>query len=253
MRVNKYLVETGYCSRREADDLLAAGKVAVNGARVGVGAVMEVGDEVKVASSQGDRVVGARTRKHVYIALNKPIGVECTTDPEVKDNIVGFVDHPERVFPIGRLDKDSSGLILLTSDGDIVNKLLRHEHQHEKEYWVTVDRPVTTEFLAKMSRGVNLPRLRVTTRPCQTSRLGKFAFSITLTQGLNRQIRRMCLELGYNVKALTRVRFVNIALGHLKPGRWRNLTPPELAALLTAKTPAPVRPRSKGQRPRRTS
>ena len=142
MRVNKFLVETGYCSRREADDLLAAGKVAVNGARVAVGAVMEVGDEIKV----GARVIGARTKKHVYIALNKPIGVECTTDPEVKDNIVEFVDHPERVFPIGRLDKDSSGLILLTSDGDIVNKLLRHEHSHEKEYWVTVDRPVTTEF-----------------------------------------------------------------------------------------------------------
>ncbi len=249
MRVNKFLVETGYCSRREADDLLAAGKVAVNGTRVAVGAVMEVGDEVKV----GARVIGARTKKHVYIALNKPIGVECTTDPEVKDNIVEFVDHPERVFPIGRLDKDSSGLILLTSDGDIVNKLLRHEHQHEKEYWVTVDRPVTTEFLAKMARGVNLPRLRVTTRPCQTSRLGKFAFSITLTQGLNRQIRRMCLELGFNVKALTRVRFVNIAIGHLKPGRWRNLTPAELSALLTAKAPAATRPPRRGQRPRRTS
>jgi 23S rRNA pseudouridine2604 synthase len=249
MRVNKFLVECGYCSRREADDLLAAGKVAVNGARVAVGAVMEVGDEVKV----GERTISARTKKHVYIALNKPIGVECTTDPEVKDNIVEFVDHPERVFPIGRLDKDSSGLILLTSDGDIVNKLLRHEHQHEKEYWVTVDRPVTTEFLAKMARGVNLPRLRVTTRPCQTSRLGKFAFAITLTQGLNRQIRRMCLELGFNVKALTRVRFVNIAIGHLKPGRWRNLTPAELSALLTAKAPAPARPpRRAARRPGRT-
>ena len=249
MRVNKFLVETGYCSRREADDLLAAGKVAVNGARVAVGAVMEVGDEIKV----GARVIGARTKKHVYIALNKPIGVECTTDPEVKDNIVEFVDHPERVFPIGRLDKDSSGLILLTSDGDIVNKLLRHEHSHEKEYWVTVDRPVTTEFLAKMARGVNLPRLRVTTRPCQTSRLGKFAFAITLTQGLNRQIRRMCLELGCNVKALTRVRFVNIAIGHLKPGRWRNLTPTELSALLAAKPPAAARQPRRAQRPRRTS
>jgi 23S rRNA pseudouridine2604 synthase len=249
MRVNKFLVESGYCSRREADVLLSQGKVAVNGARVAVGAVMEAGDEVKV----GERVIGARTKKHVYIALNKPIGVECTTDPEVKDNIVEFVDHPERVFPIGRLDKDSSGLILLTSDGDIVNKLLRHEHQHEKEYWVTVDRPVTTEFLAKMARGVNLPRLRVTTRPCQTSRLGKFAFSITLTQGLNRQIRRMCLELGFNVKALTRVRFVNIAIGHLKPGRWRNLTPAELSALLTAKAPVATRPPRRGQRPRRTS
>ena len=249
MRVNKFLVESGYCSRREADDLLSLGKVAVNGARVAVGAVMEAGDEIKV----GERVVGARTRKHVYIALNKPIGVECTTDPEVKDNIVEFVDHPERVFPIGRLDKDSSGLILLTSDGDIVNKLLRHEHSHEKEYWVTVDRPVTTEFLAKMARGVNLPRLRVTTRPCQTSRLGKFAFAITLTQGLNRQIRRMCLELGYNVKALTRVRFVNVSLGHLKPGRWRNLTPAELSVLLTSKGATSERSRRSGQRPRRTS
>jgi 23S rRNA pseudouridine2604 synthase len=248
MRVNKFLVESGHCSRREADDLLAAGKVMVNGARVGVGAVMEVDDEVKV----GERTISARTKKHVYIALNKPVGVECTTDPEVKDNIVEFVDHPERVFPIGRLDKDSSGLILLTSDGDIVNKLLRHEHQHEKEYWVTVDRPVTTEFLAKMARGVNLPRLRVTTRPCRTSRLGKFAFAITLTQGLNRQIRRMCLEFGYNVKALTRVRFVNIAIGHLKPGRWRNLTPAELSALLMAKAPAAAGPRRAARRPGRT-
>jgi 23S rRNA pseudouridine2604 synthase len=249
MRVNKFLVESGYCSRREADDLMAAGKVQVNGARVSVGAVMEAGDEVKV----GERLIGARTKKHVYIALNKPIGVECTTDPEVKDNIVAFVDHPERVFPIGRLDKDSAGLILLTSDGDIVNALLRHEHQHEKEYWVTVDRPVTTEFLAKMARGVNLPRLRVTTRACQTSRLGKFAFSITLTQGLNRQIRRMCLELGYNVKALTRVRFVNVALGHLKPGRWRNITPAELTTLLASKRPAAARPRRARPGPRRTS
>jgi 23S rRNA pseudouridine2604 synthase len=213
---------------------------------------MEDGDELRVKTKSGWEVVGARKRKHVYLALNKPIGVECTTDPEVKDNIVEFVDHPERVFPIGRLDKDSSGLILLTSDGDIVNKLLRHEHQHEKEYWVTVDRPVTTEFLAKMARGVNLPRLRVTTRPCQTSRLGKFSFAITLTQGLNRQIRRMCLELGYNVKALARVRFVNVALGHLKPGRWRNLTPAELTVLLASKRPA-APPQRKGQRPRRTS
>jgi len=146
------------------------------------------------------------------------------------------------VFPIGRLDKDSDGLILLTSDGDIVNRLLRHENAHEKEYWVTVDRPVTPDFLAKMSRGVHLPRLRATTKPCRARRLGKTAFAIVLTQGLNRQIRRMCLELGYRVTALTRVRFVNVTLGHLKPGRWRNLTPAELAGLIAPKSAAGKRP-----------
>lgn len=232
MRVNKYLVEVGFCSRREADQLLEQGKVTVNGGAVAVGAVMEDGDEVRVKTTNGWEVVGARKKKHAYLALNKPVGVECTTDPEVKGNIVEFVDHPDRVFPIGRLDKDSDGLILLTSDGSIVNKLLRHENTHEKEYWVTVDRPVTPDFLAKMAKGVHLPRLRATTKPCRTRRLGKFAFAITLTQGLNRQIRRMCLELGYHVKTLTRVRFVNVKLGHLKPGRWRNLTPAELAVLL---------------------
>lgn len=232
MRVNKHLVEVGLCSRREADELLAAGKVQVNGAVAALGAVMEDGDEVRVRGRDGWEVVGARKRKHVYLALNKPVGVECTTDPEVKGNIVEFVDHPDRVFPIGRLDKDSDGLILLTSDGSIVNRLLRHENTHEKEYWVTVDRPVTPDFLAKMAKGVHLPRLRATTKPCRTRRLGKSSFAIVLTQGLNRQIRRMCLELGYHVKALTRVRFVNVRLGHLKPGRWRNLTPAELEQLL---------------------
>lgn len=241
MRVNKYLVECGFCSRREADQLLSEGKVTVAGTLAAVGAVMEDGDEVRAKTANGWEVVAARKRKHVYLALNKPVGVECTTDPEVKDNIVEFVDHPDRVFPIGRLDKDSDGLILLTSDGSIVNALLREENAHEKEYWVTVDRPVTPDFLGKMAKGVHLPRLRATTKPCRTRRLGKFSFAIVLTQGLNRQIRRMCLELGYHVKALTRVRFVNVTLGHLKPGRWRNLTPAELAALL-----APPR----GPRPR---
>jgi len=237
MRVNKFLVEAGRCSRREADELLAAGKVRVDGEVVGVGAVMESGAEVRVRTANGWEVVGPRARKHVYLALNKPVGVECTTDPEVKGNIVEFVDHPERVFPIGRLDKDSDGLILLTSDGSIVNRLLREENSHEKEYWVTVDRPVTPDFLARMAKGVHLPRLHATTKPCRTRRLGKSSFAITLTQGLNRQIRRMCLELGYHVKALTRVRFVNIKLGHLKPGRWRNLTPAELAQLLERPRP----------------
>jgi 23S rRNA pseudouridine2604 synthase len=244
VRVNKFLVESGRCSRREADELLAAGKVTVGGARVGVGAVMEEGDEVRVAGE----LVGARTKRHVYLLLNKPVGVECTTDTSVKGNVVDFVDHPERVFPIGRLDKDSEGLIVLTSDGAIVNALLRHEHQHEKEYVVEVDRPVTAEFLARMARGVHLPRLRATTKPCRTRRLGKHAFAIVLTQGLNRQIRRMCAELGYSVKRLTRVRFVNLELGHLKVGRWRNLTPAELAALLperfgAASSPRPARVR----------
>ena len=245
MRLNKHISDSGACSRREADGLIAEGRVTVNGARARIGAEVGEGDEVRIdGQALRARTAAKGKRRHVYIALNKPVGVECTTDPEVKDNIVEFVDHPERVFPIGRLDKDSDGLILLTSDGSIVNRLLREENSHEKEDWVTVDRPVTPDFLGKMAKGVHLPRLRATTKPCRTRRLGKFSFAITLTQGLNRQIRRMCLELGYRVKALTRVRFVTVRLGHLKPGRWRNLTPAELAALLPpAGGPRPARPR----------
>jgi len=169
-------------------------------------------------------------RRHVYIALNKPVGITCTTESSVKGNIVEFVGHEQRIFPIGRLDKDSEGLILMTSNGDIVNKILRAENGHQKEYMVAVNKPVTEEFLRAMARGV---RIRdETTLPCRTSRIAKFGFRITLQQGLNRQIRLMAAAFGYRVTQLRRVRIDNIKLGALKPGQWRNLSEPELRALL---------------------
>lgn len=225
LRINKYLSERGLCSRREADAWVEAGRVTVNGAVATLGTRIAPGDQVCVDG----RDVGAPTR-HVYIALHKPIGIECTTNREVQHNIVDFVAHTERIFPIGRLDKDSEGLILLTNDGDIVNRLLRREHQHEKEYVVTVDRPVTDEFLRAMSLGV--PILDTVTAPCVCTRDAKNVFRIVLTQGLNRQIRRMCDVFGYTVRRLVRVRFCNILLEGLPNGRWRNLTRAELEGLL---------------------
>jgi 23S rRNA pseudouridine2604 synthase len=230
MRLNKFISESGRGSRREADEWIAAGRVTVNGRRAEVGDVVEDGDEVRF---DGDLVrprsaPGARPR--TYIALNKPVGITCTTESDVEGNIVDFVDYPTRIFPIGRLDKDSQGLILLTDDGDIVNRLLRVENRHEKEYVVEVNRPVTEPFLASMARGVNLGG--TITRPCRVSKLGRSAFRIVLTQGLNRQIRRMCEAHGYWVRSLTRVRIVNIGLGHLKPGQWRKLSAAEVAGLL---------------------
>ena len=225
LRINKYLSERGLCSRREADSWVAAGRVTVNDAVATLGTKVAAGDRVAVDGTP----VGEPTH-HVYIALNKPLGVECTTDTRVAHNIVDFVAHTERVFPIGRLDKDSEGLILLTNDGDIVNQLLRVEHRHEKEYLVTVDRPVTDEFLRSMAAGV--PILGRLTSPARTERAGKNMFRIVLTQGLNRQIRRMCDVFGYTVRRLVRVRFVNIRLDGIEPGRWRNLTRAELAGLL---------------------
>jgi 23S rRNA pseudouridine2604 synthase len=242
VRLNKFISETGACSRREADDWIAAGRVTINGAPAGVGSVVGDGDLVAVDG----RVITAKDKpKAVYIALNKPVGIVCTTDRRDPDNIVDHVDHPERVFPIGRLDKDSDGLILLTNDGDIVNEVLRVEHDHEKEYAVTVDHAVTDEFLAAMARGVRIDA--GLTRPCRTWSLGARAFGIILTQGLNRQIRKMCEALGYQVLGLTRVRIMHIELGHLKPGRWRNLTEAEVAGLAPktprAATAAPAAPR----------
>jgi 23S rRNA pseudouridine2604 synthase len=225
LRLNKYLSERGLCSRREADAWIAAGRVSVNGAVATLGTQAGPDDDVRVDGQP----VGAPTR-HVYLALHKPVGVECTTDTRVPHNIVDFVAHRERVFPVGRLDKDSEGLILLTNDGDIVNLLLRAEHEHEKEYVVTVDRPITDEFLAGMSRGV--PILDTVTNPARVSRVSKNTFRIVLTQGLNRQIRRMCEHFDYRVRRLVRVRFVNVQLGDLPVGRWRNLAPAELRALL---------------------
>jgi 23S rRNA pseudouridine2604 synthase len=225
LRLNKFLSERGLCSRREADAWITAGRVTVNGAVAALGATAGPEDDVRVDG----RPVGAPAR-HVYLALNKPVGVECTTDPRVRGNIADYVGHDQRVFPVGRLDKDSEGLILLTNDGDIVNLLLRSENEHEKEYVVTVDRPVDDEFLRGMSRGV--PILDTVTKPCRVTRVGRNAFRIVLTQGLNRQIRRMCEVFGLTVRKLVRVRFVNVKLEGLAPGRWRNLTPAELRGLL---------------------
>lgn len=197
----------------------------MNGAIATLGTQAGPDDDVRVDGTR----VGEPTR-HVYLALHKPIGVECTTDARVPHNIVDFVAHRERVFPVGRLDKDSEGLILLTNDGDIVNLLLRAEHRHEKEYVVTVDRPITDEFLAAMARGV--PILDTVTKPARVAKIGRNTFRIVLTQGLNRQIRRMCEYFDYTVRRLVRVRFVNVELGDLPVGRWRNLTPAELRGLL---------------------
>jgi 23S rRNA pseudouridine2604 synthase len=227
MRLNKFLGESGTCSRREADQWIEAGRVTVNGTRAVLGTQVAEGDVVLV---DGQPLRERPTR--VYIALNKPTGVECTTDREVPGNIVDFVGHRERVFPIGRLDKDSEGLILLTNDGDVVNTVLRAENEHEKEYVVAVDRPLTPEFLAGMARGV--PILGTVTNPCTLTQVGRNTFRIVLTQGLNRQIRRMCEHFGYTVRSLQRVRIMHVRLGDLPLGRWRNLTPVEIRGLLKA-------------------
>ena len=227
MRLNQYLAETGACSRREADQWIEAGRVAVNGARAVLGTQVDEGDEVRVDG----QALRAKPRR-IYLALNKPIGIECTTDRDVSGNIVDFVGHPERIFPIGRLDKDSEGLILLTNDGDIVNNVLRAEHEHEKEYVVAVDRPLTAAFLAGMAAGV--PILDTVTNPCRVTQVGRNTFRIVLTQGLNRQIRRMCEHFGYTVRRLQRVRIMHVHLGALPVGQWRPLTAAELRGLQPA-------------------
>ena len=235
MRLNKHISDTGFCSRREADRLIGEGRVTVNGARARIGAEIGEGDEVRV-DGEPLRVRKATPgkRQHVYIALNKPVGITCTTESGVKDNIVDFVGHERRIFPIGRLDKDSEGLILLTSNGDIVNEILRAENKLEKEYLVAVNHQVTDEFLRNMSRGV--PIHGQTTLQCKTGRLGKFGFRIVLVQGLNRQIRLMAAHFGFRVKQLVRVRIGNVKLAHLKTGQWRNLTDAELQGLLPQRT-----------------
>jgi 23S rRNA pseudouridine2604 synthase len=227
VRLNKYLSDSGACSRRQADTLIAEGRVTVNGTRAKVGMQVAEGDDVRL---DGDRVGRARKKtKPVYIALNKPVGITCTTERHVAGNIIAFVNHSERIFPIGRLDKDSEGLILLTNDGDVVNEVLRAEHQHEKEYVVAVDRPITPEFVERMAAGVRLSD--ATTKPCKVKSIGPKTFRIILTQGLNRQIRRMCEALGFTVEALQRVRIMHIHLGELPLGRWRQLSPPEIERL----------------------
>jgi pseudouridine synthase len=225
VRLNKLISDSGYCSRREADKLIDSNRVKVNGRRPELGTRIEAGDVVEV---DGQEIQGSDQSKldRVYIAYNKPIGITCTTEHSVKGNIVDAIDHDERIFPIGRLDKPSEGLILLTSDGDIVNRILRAENAHEKEYLVAVNKSIGPGFVEKMSRGV--PILDTVTKPCKVTTVGRSAFKITLTQGLNRQIRRMCEYLGYEVTQLVRLRIMSVELRKLKPGQWRNLTRQEM-------------------------
>ncbi len=235
MRLNKHISDTGHCSRREADRLIGEGRVTVNGQRARIGAEAGEGDEVRIDGQPlRPRTAARGRRRHVYIALNKPVGVTCTTESAVKGNIVELVGHEQRIFPIGRLDKDSEGLIPLTSNGDIVNAILRAENKLEKEYLVAVNNRIDDDFLRGMARGV--PVHGQVTLPCKTGKLGPYGFRITLVQGLNRQIRLMAAHFGYRVKQLVRVRIGNVKLGHLKPGQWRNLTDAELQGLLPRRT-----------------
>lgn len=225
VRLNKYLSELGYCSRRAADKLIDEGRITVNGAPVVMGLKVMPQDEIAVDGV----LVNKKADKPVYIAFNKPVGIVCTTDTRFeKNNIIDYINYPTRIFPIGRLDKPSEGLIFLTNDGDIVNKILRARNHHEKEYVVTVNKPITKEFVAKMSKGV--PILDTVTRPCKVTQTHKNEFRIILTQGLNRQIRRMCEYLGYNVVTLKRVRIMNVSLDVGK-GKWRHLTKKELTEI----------------------
>ena len=224
-RLNKFIADSGYCSRREADRLIDEGRVRIDG-RVGV-----LGDRIfpgMVVTVDGQPLSGQGEK--VYILLNKPIGVVCTADPREPMNVVDYLNYPIRIFPVGRLDKDSEGLLLLTSDGEIVNRLLRAAGGHEKEYEVAIDRPVTPEFIQKMSSGV--PILDTVTLPCRVRRTGERSFNFILVQGLNRQIRRMCEALGCNVRSLRRIRIMNLRIGALKPGQWRMVAPDELSVLL---------------------
>ena len=225
VRINKYLSEIGYCSRRAADKLIQEGRITVNGEAVEMGLKVTPADEIAVDGI----IVDQAGDKPDYIAFNKPVGIVCTTDTRVeKDNIIDYINYPTRIFPIGRLDKPSEGLIFLTNDGDIVNKILRARNQHEKEYVVTVNRPITDEFIQKMSAGV--PILDTVTRPCKVKQTHKKEFRIILTQGLNRQIRRMCEYLDYRVVTLKRVRIMNVSLDVGK-GKWRHLTKKEMVEI----------------------
>ena len=222
-RINKYLSEIGYCSRRRADKLIEQSRVKINGGVAKMGTKISDEDEVRV----NGKLVTQPQKKMVYIAFNKPVGIVCTTDQmREKNNIIDYINYPTRIFPIGRLDKPSEGLIFLTNDGDIVNKILRAENAHDKEYIVTVDKPISERFIERMSRGV--PILGTITKPCLVRVKSRFVFTIILTQGLNRQIRRMCEYLGYEVKKLKRSRIMSVELGNLKPGQWRDLTQAEM-------------------------
>ena len=224
IRVNKYLSEAGYCSRREADKYVDLGIITINDEKVVMGMKVQPGDEVRV----NGKLIGSKAEP-VYIALNKPRGITCTTDQHIDGNIVDYVNYPERIFPIGRLDKPSEGLILLTNDGDIVNKILRAGNNHEKEYVVTVDKEIDNDFIFGMSNGV--PILDTITNKCKVEKTGPYSFNITLTQGLNRQIRRMCEHFGFRVRKLKRMRIMNLTLDNIKAGEWRHLTRYEMKEL----------------------
>lgn len=226
IRLNKYLSENGVCSRREADDLIARGAVTVNGRTAVMGERIIGNEKIFV----GGKPIKGRSGSHTYIVMNKPRGIVCTTKND-KNNVIDYLKLDTRVFPVGRLDKDSEGLLLLSSDGDIVNRMMRAGNYHEKEYVVTVDRPVDDEFIRKMRAGVYLAELEVKTRPCTVTKTGPNTFKIILTQGLNRQIRRMCQALGQRVVTLKRVRIMNIRLGNLPVGQWRPMTEEELKEL----------------------
>ncbi|CAM3409419.1 23S rRNA pseudouridine(2604) synthase RluF [Halomonas lysinitropha] len=229
-RINKYISESGLCSRREADRYIEQGNVHIDGRRATPGDQVFPGSVVKV-NGQIIEPLALEDQDLVFIALNKPVGIVSTTDPAEKANIVDFVKHGARIFPIGRLDKDSQGLIFLTNNGDLVNRILRASNQHEKEYRVTVDKPITEDFIAGMGGGV--PILGEVTRKCRVVRESRFVFNITLVQGLNRQIRRMCEVFGYDVVKLERIRIMNVSLKGLAPGDWRDLTPAEVATILS--------------------
>jgi 23S rRNA pseudouridine2604 synthase len=219
--LNKFISDTGTCSRREADKIIAEGRVTINGQTAKTGNRVEEGDKVQV-----DGKFLKAPPKTIYLAFNKPVGITCTTDVKEKGNIISFINHPQRIFPVGRLDKPSEGLIFLTNDGNIVNKILRAGNNHEKEYVVTVNKPITPEFVQRMRNGI--PILDTVTKKCFVRQDSKFVFTIILTQGLNRQIRRMCEYLGFTVTKLKRIRIMNISLGKLPTGKWRYLTPEEV-------------------------
>jgi len=220
-RLNKVISATGYTSRRGADKLIEEGKVEVNGKKVGLGVKVSVKDKISINGT-----IITKKVLNIYLVFNKPIGITCTTETHIKDNIISYINYPERIFPVGRLDKPSEGLIFLTNDGDIVNKILRSDNKHEKEYIVEVNKPITHNFIQKMSNGV--PILATVTKKCKVEKISDTTFNIILTEGLNRQIRRMCNYLGYEVKTLKRVRIMNISLGDLKLGKYRSFTEKEL-------------------------
>jgi 23S rRNA pseudouridine2604 synthase len=253
-RLNKFISESGFCSRRAADKLIEQGRVTFNGKLPELGTKVGASDEVKV---DGKIIYASPENKddRIYIAYHKPVGITCTTERHIKGNIVDAINHVERIFPIGRLDKPSEGLIFLTSDGDIVNKILRAENAHDKEYLVTVNKPLTKQFAQRMAAGI--PILGTVTKPCNVTLRSKFVFSIILTQGLNRQIRRMSEYLGYEVTKLVRTRIMNVPLANLKVGQWRNLTQSELDELNAAvahssKTSAKIETQRTKQRPNNT-